>query len=148
MGQSGDGSGSTATLSSWSSQLPWVECAHNILTKASSGMSLNLPLAIKPLCSPPQEIQDHLCCCRRTWRKAHPHGISTLFFHPLIVRLLSSLHGSYFPDIFSICFPSSSCLLLPCVSLFPPSDSGFPLFRLGTRYPCLITLPVADLPPV
>lgn len=68
----------SANPSSWSAQLPWVEYAHNTLTNASSGMSpFECALGYQPPLFPAQEVevavpsvQEHLCRCHRTWRKA------------------------------------------------------------------------------
>ncbi len=69
---------SSANPSSWSSQLPLVEYAHNSLPSASSGMSPFLcSLGYQPPLFPAQEdeisvlsVQAHIRRCRRTWRRA------------------------------------------------------------------------------
>ncbi|XP_044074465.1 uncharacterized protein LOC122886391 isoform X3 [Siniperca chuatsi] len=62
--------------SSWSSQLPWVEYAHNSLTCAASGLSpFESSLGYQPPLFPAQEselavpsVQHHLRRCRRVWK--------------------------------------------------------------------------------
>jgi len=66
---------SAANPTSWSSQLPWVEYAHNTLTNASTGMTpFECALGYVPPLFPAQEVevavpsvQAHLR--RRTWRR-------------------------------------------------------------------------------
>jgi len=62
---------------SWCSQLPWVEYAHNSLTSAATGISLfEASLGYQPPLFPAQEeeiavpsVQAHLRRCRRLWRE-------------------------------------------------------------------------------
>ena len=64
--------------STWSSQLPWVEYAHNTLTNASTGFSpFQCSLGYQPPLFPSQEaeltvpsVQAHMRRCRHTWRRA------------------------------------------------------------------------------
>ena len=68
----------SANPSSWSSQLPWVEYAHNSLSSASTGMSPFLcSLGYQPPLFPAQEIevavpsvQALMRRCRKTWKRA------------------------------------------------------------------------------
>ena len=64
--------------SSWSSQLPWVEYAHNSLSTSATGMSPFMVLyGFQPPLFPSQEdevsvpsVQEHLRRVRRVWREA------------------------------------------------------------------------------
>ena len=68
----------SANVSSWSSQLPWDEYAHNSLTNASTGMSpFMCALGYQPPLFPSLEaeiavpsVQAHMRRCRHTWRRA------------------------------------------------------------------------------
>ncbi|KAJ8361789.1 hypothetical protein AAFF_G00420510, partial [Aldrovandia affinis] len=61
--------------SAWSTQLPWIEYAHNSLTSASTGLSpFEASLGYQPPLFPVQEeelavpsVQAHLDRCRKTW---------------------------------------------------------------------------------
>jgi len=61
----------------WSSQLPWVEYAHNSLTSSATGVSpFEASLGYQPPLFPAQEeeiavlsVQVHLRRCRRIWRE-------------------------------------------------------------------------------
>ena len=64
--------------STWSSQLPWVEYAHNSLVNASSGFSpFQCSLGYQPPLFPSQEqeiavpsVQQFMRRCEKTWRRA------------------------------------------------------------------------------
>lgn len=64
--------------STWSSQLPWVEYAHNSLINASSGLSpFQCSLGYQPPLFPSQEqeiavpsVQKFIRRCEKTWRRA------------------------------------------------------------------------------
>lgn len=63
----------SANPSWWSSELPWVEYAHNSLTNAFLGMT-------------PEEVAmpsvwNHLRCCRRTWSRTR--AALLLYAHPI-----------------------------------------------------------------
>uniref|UniRef100_A0A8C5CMX5 Integrase catalytic domain-containing protein n=1 Tax=Gadus morhua TaxID=8049 RepID=A0A8C5CMX5_GADMO len=68
---------SHANPSSWNSQLPWVEYAHNTLVNASSGLSpFMASLGYQPALFPELEeeisvpsVQAHMRRCRRTWKR-------------------------------------------------------------------------------
>ena len=66
-----------ASPTSWNTQLPWVEYAHNTLVNASTGLSpFMASLGYQPPLFPELEdekavpsVQTHLRRCRRTWRR-------------------------------------------------------------------------------
>ena len=68
---------SHANPSSWTSQLPWVEYAHNTLVNASTGLSpFMASLGYQPPLFPELEeeisvpsVQAHMRRCRRTWKR-------------------------------------------------------------------------------
>lgn len=68
----------SANPSTWSSQLPWVEYAHNTLPNASSGMSpFQCSLGYQPPLFPTQEddiavpsVQAHMRRCHGIWKRA------------------------------------------------------------------------------
>ena len=63
--------------SSWNSQFPWVEYAHNTPVYASSGLSpFMASLGYQPTLFPELEeeisvpaVQAHMRGCRRTWKR-------------------------------------------------------------------------------
>ena len=138
----------------WATQLPWAECAHNALPGSASGVSLfQCVYGCLPSLFPYQEsevsvpsVQHHLWRCQRTWRQALSASLKASKQYQHHANLLSQLtfqgrRNGYPPRTYpSAPNPASS----PLDSLIPS-----PLRRSWAQSPSGLSshVPCASTPP-